>query len=326
MDFRLTDEQLSLQDAIRTYCEMHHAFAGIAAQEVDPLGGWGRLAELDVFRIALAPEHGGLGLGIVDATVVFEVLGSHLVPGPLVWSALATRFVPELAGGAAIVGGVDAAALAAEPALVEHGGALDALLVLHHDGIDLIDVTQIAGVEPTEPTDPLTPVALVRGVPQGRRVADADTAAAVRVSGTVLTAALLVGLADRAVAAAVAYTGQRHQFGRPVGSFQAIKHLIADTYVRAALARSATYAAAAMVDDAEVGDAARAAAGAKLLATDAAIRNARTCIQVHGGMGFTWEMIPHYLLKRALVLEHAFGTRAEHAEHMATALELEVSR
>ena len=135
-----------------------------------------------------------------------------------------------------------------------------------------------------------------------------------RIGATVLASALLLRSADRALQAAVAYAADRHQFGRPIGSFQAIKHLLADMYVRTCLARSATYAAAAIADDRGSGDLVVAASAAKLIATDAAIRNAKTCIQVHGGMGFTWEMVPHYLLKRAWVLEHTFGSRPQHAE------------
>lgn len=328
MDFRLTDEQLALQDAIRTYCNANYSFDAIGELEASPLrtDRWHRLAELDVFRLATGTDRGGLGLGIVDAAVVFEVLGNHLVPGPLVWSALAGRYVPELGDGTAIVGGLDGDDVRDAPVVIEYGSELDALIVLRDDGVRLVAIDEIAPLDPVDPTDPLTPVALAGGVPDGRPVADAAVAAEARVAGTVLTAALLVGIADRAVQAAVDYTSQRHQFGRPVGSFQAVKHLVADAYVRASLARSATYAAAAMVDDDQAGDARRAASAAKLVAADAAIRNARTCIQVHGGMGFTWEMIPHYLLKRAWVLEHAFGTRAHHAERAASALEMEMAR
>ena len=97
-------------------------------------------------------------------------------------------------------------------------------------------------------------------------------------------------------------------------------------YVRTMLARSATYAAAAIADDRGVGRLRQPRpSAAKLIATDAAIRNAKTCIQVHGGMGFTWEMIPHYLLKRAWVLEHSFGSRTEHADTIATDLASEVA-
>jgi alkylation response protein AidB-like acyl-CoA dehydrogenase len=91
-------------------------------------------------------------------------------------------------------------------------------------------------------------------------------------------------------------------------------------YVRVMLARGAAYAAAAILDDPEAGDLDAAAGSAKVVAGEAAMANARTCIQVHGGMGFTWEMMPHYLLKRTWVLEHTFGTSAEHAEALAAGI------
>jgi len=90
-------------------------------------------------------------------------------------------------------------------------------------------------------------------------------------------------------------------------------------YVRTMLARSGTYGAAALLDDG-AGESETAVGSAKVVAGDAAMANARSCIQVHGGMGFTWEMMPHYLLKRAWVLEHSFGTAARHTESIAAAL------
>jgi len=110
-----------------------------------------------------------------------------------------------------------------------------------------------------------------------------------------------------------AYALEREQFGAPIGSFQAVKHLLADMYVRSSLAQSETYAAAALEDPA-------AGAAAKVLAADAAIANAGTAVQVLGGMGFTWDMLPHYLLKRARVLEQSFGTADDHAGRLGSAL------
>ena len=97
-----------------------------------------------------------------------------------------------------------------------------------------------------------------------------------------------------------AYALEREQFGVPIGSFQAVKHLLADMYVRVEMARAATYAAAAIAAGRGDGDADLAASTAKHLAGEAGIANGRTAVQVLGGMGFTWEMLPHYFLKRAL--------------------------
>jgi alkylation response protein AidB-like acyl-CoA dehydrogenase len=132
---------------------------------------------------------------------------------------------------------------------------------------------------------------------------------------------MLLGVSDAALDASRRWALEREQFGVPIGSFQAVQHLLADMYVRTALARSATYAAAATLDDPLIGDPVRAAAAAKLLAGEAALANARVAIQVHGGMGFAWEMPPHYLLKRAWVLEHAFGDADAHALALGTAIE-----
>jgi alkylation response protein AidB-like acyl-CoA dehydrogenase len=106
----------------------------------------------------------------------------------------------------------------------------------------------------------------------------------------------------------------------PIGSFQAIQHLLADMHVRSGLAQSATYAAAAMAQDRGSDESAHAASAAKLLAAEAANDNAGTAIQVLGGMGFTWEMPPHHLLKRAWVLEQSFGTADDHALSLGSAL------
>ena len=112
----------------------------------------------------------------------------------------------------------------------------------------------------------------------------------------------------------------------PIGSFQAIKHILADMFVRVELARSAAYAAAAMYDDERAGDAVTAASAAKLLAGDAGIANAKAAVQVLGGMGFTWEMLPHYFLKRAWLLEHSFGNSETHALALSSALDDELRK
>jgi alkylation response protein AidB-like acyl-CoA dehydrogenase len=135
-----------------------------------------------------------------------------------------------------------------------------------------------------------------------------------------MTAALQVGLAARMTELAVDYAKQREQFGKVIGSFQAVKHLCADMFVRAELARAALHSAAVMLEDPAVGDPARAVAGAKLLADEAATTNGRASVQVHGGMGFTWEVPVHFFLKRAWLHATEFGTADDHAEDLADLL------
>ena len=135
-----------------------------------------------------------------------------------------------------------------------------------------------------------------------------------------LTAALQVGSAAWTTELAVAYAKQRHQFGRPIGGFQAVKHLCADMAVRAEVARCSVQAAAVTADQPDVADPAVAASGAKLLADEAAVANGRSCIQVHGGMGFTWEVPAHLAYKRARVLATQFGTDDQLAQSLAESL------
>jgi len=207
------------------------------------------------------------------------------------------------------VGGVEAAAVDDGVALVEHAADLDLLLALHDDRVAAHEPGE---VEPLAPLDPLTPVGRMRLTP-GTEVAGPDAAQELRRLGTLLAAAALVGVADRALDLARDHAVEREQFGVPIGSFQAVKHLLADRYVANGLAQSATYAAAA-----EPGD--RAVSVAKLLAAEAALDGTATAIQVLGGMGFTWELPTNHLLKRAWVLALAFGTADEHALGLGDAL------
>lgn len=152
--------------------------------------------------------------------------------------------------------------------------------------------------------DPLTPL---------HRVAVAGDVSAYREAGALLTAALQLGSALRTVELAVRYAGEREQFGQPIGAFQAVKHLCARMLVRAEVARTAVYAAAVTGDAGEV-------AAAKLLADEAAVQGARDCLQVHGGMGFTWEADVHLHLKRAWVRAEQWRTAAQAQELLAQEL------
>lgn len=322
VDFRLDEGQVALQEAVAAFCSSRLPLDSIVAREGAPIAGetWLALADLGVFSLLVPEDQGGLGLGMVDAVVVFEQLGRSLVAGPTWWSTIVAPLVAGVADGSRVVGGVDLVADPGPPVLVEHAGELDVLVVLRDDGIAAIDRSDLVVSDPLDPLDPLTPVGRVDALPPGERIGDVVAAEVVRRQGTTLTAALLLGIAETALAVARDYSLEREQFGQPIGTFQALKHLMADMFVRSSLARSATYAAAALLDDPAVGDADRAVAAAKLLAGEAAVDNARASVQVLGGMGFTWEMPPNHLLKRAWVLEHTFGTSSSHAGSLALAL------
>ena len=336
MDFRVGEEQRALAEGVRAMIGGRLPLAHLRTREGDEraIGGddWAALGETGVFALTL-PEPAGTGLGLADAVVVFEELGRALVPGPLVGTFLAAAagLVEGSAEGQAQVGVHTAGP---GPVLVEHLASLDALLVLPADdreGARLLAPAPSSSASSGAtrlhaPLDPLTPLWHLASLPAGEPVAGAS----LRRDGTLLTAALQVGHAAEALDLAVAYAKERHQFGKPIGSFQAIKHLCADMLVRAEVARAAVHAAACLADepDAAGSDAAaagatpeqllsRAVAGAKLLADEAAIANVRTAIQVHGGMGYTWEVPLHLHLTRARVQATKFGTPAEHAAALA---------
>jgi alkylation response protein AidB-like acyl-CoA dehydrogenase len=275
---------------------------------------------MGVFGLRLPEAEGGVGLGTAEAALVFAELGRRLVPGPLLWSHLAAGLVDGAASGERIVGGLEQGETPGAPLLVEHLSDLDVLLVLDREGVCRVDPRGLEARPVGTPLDPLTPLARVEALPAGERLGDAALAARLRREGAVLTAALLLGIAEECQTLATAYALEREQFNRPIGSFQAVKHILADAYVRQEQVRAATYAAAATLDGRGVDDADRAAAVAKLLAGELALKNARACIQVYGGMGYTWEMPPHYYLKRTFVLEQSFGTAAAHADDIAAGL------
>ena len=287
MDFRFSDEQDALRDALR-------ALLGND-------GDWDALTDMGVFSFLVPAQPGGA----VEAAIAFEELGLHLAPGPVLWSAAAAPLVGDGVRATGITGN--------DPVLIEHVDASDVVVILHDDRVEQCPVAELTDGIAGEPFDPHTPMTAYAARPSGAQIGGSAEATALRLAGTLLASAYLVGIAQRALDVASAYALERHQFGVPIGSFQAIKHMLADMYVRTQLARSATYAAAAILDDERGGDLAKAASTAKVLAGEAGIVNGKTAVQVLGGMGFTWEMLPHYCLKRAWVYDNAFGTGETHA-------------
>jgi alkylation response protein AidB-like acyl-CoA dehydrogenase len=320
MDFHLDADQLALRDEVARFCRERWPLERISERSTQGLdrAAWDQLVELGLTSAMVDRTHGGLGLGVVEGVVIFEQLGRHLVPGPCLWSALGAFVVGEVTSGEKLAGGTEDHGQS--PLFVEHAAEVDSVVVLRPDGIAHIDRAELPPPAAGQALDPQNPVGVYASLPPGSRVGDADEAKQLRRIGAVLTAALQLGIADAALAVAVAYSLEREQFGVPIGSFQALKHRMADMYVRAGLARSATYAAAALLDDPGVEDALRSVAAAKLLAGEAAVKNARASVQVLGGMGFTWAMPPHFLLKRAWVLDQSFGTPTQHALAIGSSL------
>ncbi|MFB7184576.1 acyl-CoA dehydrogenase family protein [Streptomyces sp. NPDC056178] len=295
MDFQLSDDQRALGAGIR---ELLAGRFGRGRMRAALDGGtgidralWRELGESGFFALRLPEAQGGVGLGLPESVLLFEEVGRSLLPGPLIATHLAAGAVKGAAEGGTVVTVLDAG----QP--VEHLGDADALLVLGPGEVRVLTggtARDAAGLResarPVRSLDPFTPLWRVTGpVGPGEPLPGAER---LREEGALLAAAEQLGSASRTTEMAVRHAGEREQFGSPIGSFQAVKHLCAEMLVRAELARAAVYAAALTEDRAEI-------AGAKLLADEAAVRNARDCLQVHGGMGFTWEADVHLHLKRA---------------------------
>jgi alkylation response protein AidB-like acyl-CoA dehydrogenase len=312
MDFELSSDQRDLQDGVRKLCEGRFPMEVVRGLE-DSFGVdaalWQELADAGVFTLRVPEEAGGVGLGAAESVLVFEELGRACVPGPLVAS--------ELAASNEIVGIVERTR---GPAVIEYLPVLERLLVVDDGGVYEVEVSSLDAEKVERPLDVLTPVWAVNRLPIGSQVGDADLATRVRLNGALLTAALQLGLSEACLDLAAAYAKERQQFDKPIGSFQAVKHLLADMLVRTEVARAAVYAAGVTVDDPSVGDEVRAVSAAKVTAGEAAVRNGKAAIQVHGGMGFTWEVDVHLYLKRAWALDTNFGTPERHSELLAALL------
>jgi len=302
VNFDLTADQEALRDGIRAVCDGKFPMTRVR-------GGFDRSVHDDLAETGLFSLRAD-GFGWADAGIAFQELGRALVPGPLVWTHLAHGLVEG------VVTGVERPA-DDEGAVVEHLAQSDAVVVLD-DAVRRLP--EVKGDDLDWPLDPLTPVTRVPSLPPGDLVDGAD-AGEWRRGGAVLTAAYQAGMAAECVRAATAYSLERHQFDRPVGSFQAVKHILADMAVRAEVARTAVDAAACTLDDPEGADVERIVAGARILAGEAALKNAKGSLQVHGGMGFTWEVDVHLFLKRAWLLNTTFGPLAAHADALAARLD-----
>ena len=335
MDLTLGPEQETVRDAIRGVLADRLPIARVRAllrtEDGFDEAAWRQAGALGWFGLGLPEPAGGAGYGLAEEMLLFVELGRALAPGPWLGTLLAAH---ALAGAsralhAAVLAGSHRVAVVDDPregdepggepvGMVADAQAADGFLVVgartvRHVPADARGVSLEVGpsIDPTRRLGRLR----LDGVPSEPLAVDAS---ALRARATVLVAAEAVGVAERTLEMSVEYAKVRQQFGRPIGSFQAVKHRCADMAVRTEVARSLTTYAAVALRDGEA-EARRHVRAAKALAVDAALANATDNVQNHGGMGFTWESDAHLYLKRAWLLEHTFGTRAEHLDALAGA-------
>ena len=320
MDFGLTDDQRDIQRTARELLGSRatpdrvreHAEAG---RTDDAL--WKELAELGWPGIAVAEEHGGQGLGAVELAILCEELGRSVAPVPFLPTVLAAtliehagsgeqraRWLPGLASG-------ELSGAAGDTAALIHGGAGADVIVLVSGGeARLIEGGEAEPVASIDSTRPAARVPEGAGEPLGGDVEAATDRALVAV------AAELVGVCDRALEMTVAYVKDRKQFGTPVGAYQAVSHRCAQMLLDTEGARAAV-SFAAWAADADPERLPEAAAMAKAAASDAGREVTSAAIQLHGGIGFTWEADVHWLFKRAQLDAMLLGSASTHRARLA---------
>jgi alkylation response protein AidB-like acyl-CoA dehydrogenase len=288
MEFAFTQEQEELRRQARSFLE---------ANAEAPLA---ELRELGWLGVSVPEERGGGGLSFVDEAILFEEAGRALYSGPFLTTAVVLPALPN----------VDDNAWSVE---------LDGL-VPHLEGVDKVlreDMT-VADAEgkTLETVDATRPLGRLTGSDGERLDGDFEP---VRLRLLAALAAEAVGVAQKALELAVQYVSEREQFGKKIGIYQAVSHPLADTYVETELARSIAYWAAwCVAEDDE--QAPIAVAAAKAQAAEAAVAACERSIQVHGGIGFTWEHVLHRYYKRAEWIDAFGGHAARQREVVAAAL------
>ena len=355
MDFDLNDDQLALRDGARELLD-HYAAPERVRAVVDAGGGidaelWKAMAEQGWPGVAVAEDHGGLGLGTVEIAVLLEEVGRHAAPAPVASTALvlgvlidggatdrAARLLDD--GGIACVAwsrNRDAVRATADgdawrltgrpdPVPFAPSASLAIVVAASDDGVGLFSVDfDEVGAPSREPgmdrTRELGWLAL-DGTPAAR-VGDAAAADALLDRGATFAAAEMLGGSERVLDLSAEYAKDRVQFGRPIGSFQAVKHRCADMLVDVEGMRSTAFWAAWCIGAADP-EASVAASTAKIWCSDASKRVMASGLQVHGGIGFTWEHDLHLFLKRAQLDQLTFGDAAFHRERLAALLRTRV--
>lgn len=330
MDFGFNDEQREIKETAKSFAADRYkpdAVRAMAEERRYDDELWKEIAELGWAGIAIADEHAGQGLGMVELMILCEEMGYACAPSPLLSNAAAgialsvagsdeqkAAHLPGIASGTArgTVGEIAKGTPRVAPLVPDAEGA-DVIVLFGHDGGLSLVAAGDASIEPLETIDATRNYARVEASETESMPGDAEVA---RDRIAVVVAAELVGVAQRALDMSVAYAKDRKQFERPIGAYQGVSHACAGMLYDVEEARSLTYYAA-WAADAEPESLPLAAAMAKARANDAAWDVAKAAIQVHGGIGFTWESDLHFLLKRARAGGQLFGSAGSHRERVA---------
>ncbi len=326
MNFDFTDDQHAIKRTAKDFLAAR--FTNDRLRELAEGGTyddsvWKELCDLGWPGIFVSEERGGQGLGVVELVIIMEELGYALAPVPFL-STVAAGLALQTAGSdeqqerwlSGIANGEVRATVGVasngEARLVPDAEGADVIVLLDRDGGRVLEASE-AEIEPLHTIDATRRFARVRA--EGGDALPGDTSAVLDRIVTALSAEL-TGVSQRAMEMAVAYARDRKQFGRPIGAYQAVGHRCAQMLLETEGARSASYYAA-WTADAEPETFPVAASMAKAYASDAAWRVSASSLQVHGGIGFTWEHDLHFFLKRAKADGLLYGSAAEHRERVA---------
>jgi alkylation response protein AidB-like acyl-CoA dehydrogenase len=353
MQFGLNENQELLRDSARSFfageCPMSEVRRLMESETAYDAGLWRKLAEQGYTGIIFSEEYGGVGLGKVELILLMEEAGRALLPGPFfstivlsgaVIDAIASteqkkKYLEPICRGEAraTVAILEAGAdwdlrelrtnaangkLSGEKLFVADAAVADWILVLAQNGVFLVDARSpgvtISRMSSMDLTRKLYSVQF-KGV-SAEKLGDLDGVRAAIDLATAALVAEMVGGMQRTLDLTVEYAKTRKQFGKSIGSFQAVQHQCADMYLETESSRSAAYYAAWALQE-NVPDASAAVSIAKIYASDASRTVGNRGIQIHGGMGFTWENDLHLYYRRAKASETAFGDATFHRERLA---------
>ncbi len=323
MNFEFSDDQQAIKRTARDFLSARYKPEVVRELAGDDRGftdeQWQEIAGLGWPGVIIPESYGGLGLGAVELVVIMEEMGYALAPAPLFSDACAALLLVDGGSDAqrskwlpAIASGEARGTVALFADVAPDAGSADFVIA---DGQLLEDFESepIAGLDPTRK---LFRFATGSGEPLAEPPSE-------HAEATILAAlaAENVGVAQRTMEMAIEYAKDRKQFDRAIGSYQAVSHRCAQMLLEVEGARSLTYWAAWALDH-EPATGPRAAAMAKAYASDAGFRVAASALQVHGGIGFTWEHDLHFYLKRAKSNAYAFGDARLHRERVAELADL----
>ena len=328
MDFSLHEDTERLAEGARTFLAQENTLARLRqAEQSSGLELWQKVASLGLLGIEAPEALGGLGLSAVESVAIAEEAGRVALPEPLTDTMglvvpLLVRLNREhdarqILAGRSIVG--IASTLCPFVNHARHAQTLQAVLIVTPERIALAEPEKcIKGPRPS--IDPWRQLSEIDLAAPADVLATGDAAREAydwtNARGAVLVAAELCGLARRMIELATDYAKTREQFGVPIGSFQAVKHLLADARIRLEFARPVVYRAAGALAETHSPRQDPLASHAKLAATDAAMLASENAIQVFGGMGYTFEVDLHYFMKRSWTLAGLWGDREFHLKRL----------